>query len=56
MRIRISDYFLKVRKISRSEIENKIKSHKLILVESCYFIRFKDSIILHHVSYMYIHT
>ena len=36
MRIGISDYFLKARKISRSEIENKITSHKLILVESCY--------------------
>ena len=40
MRNRNSGYFSKVLKISRSEIENKITSHKLILVESCYFYHF----------------
>ena len=34
LRIGLSDYFFKVRKISRSEIGNKIRSHKFILVLS----------------------
>ena len=37
MKNRISGYFPKVRKKSRSEIENKITSHKFIFVETCSF-------------------
>ena len=40
IKIKMRANFLKVRKISRSEIGNKITSHKLILVESCSFHQF----------------
>ena len=36
-RIKISANFLKLRKISRSEIENKLTSLKLIMLESSHF-------------------
>ena len=52
IRNRLSDEFLKERKINRSEIKNKITSQKLIVVESWHFLSFKNPTVLHVHSYL----